>query len=213
MLIPPIESNQNYHRQPPQFSRNPRVGEDCLHLPLTPLVLIPWCCSILFPCALSSFLYLLSLPCPEPHVADPPFAFSKGLQHKFISKNLKSNIKRTFQLYQHNLTSCGALTNLPFFLCSLPHSFLIFSHLALPPTCVLITVFRQSISSLPLFNLSLSKSCFGRRRPPFIFASPPSPPHPKKLSKYFPSFLHQRDFASGFQGENMFFFPSRPRTK
>lgn len=83
---------------------------------------------------LLNFLYLgfifypihVLLPCPEPHVAYHPMAFSQSPQHRFISKNLKSNMKRTFQLYQYHLTPCGALANLLLLSCSAPSAFLSF---------------------------------------------------------------------------------------
>lgn len=200
MLIPPTESNQNYHCCPPQFSKAPGglhlspPGDYCLHLSLTSLVHIFWCCYILFTCAFSFLLYICLFPTLNPMLHVPQSLFQRAPNTSLYQrtwnrtwKGLFSSINTAWFLVEPWLTSSflvlsSVLISYLFLSCSV-------SYTPLP-----ITVFRQSISSLPLLNLSLSKLCFGGKRPAFTFA----PPLPKKLSKYFPSFLYQRDFASGF---------------
>lgn len=155
----------------------------------------------LYLCFLFSAVHL-PLPNPEPHVACPPITFSKSPNTSLYQrtwnrtwKGLFSSINTAWFLVEPWLTSSflvlsSVLISYLFLSCSV-------SYTPLP-----ITVFRQSISSLPLLNLSLSKLCFGGKRPAFTFAPPPSP------RSYQSIFLHsfiKEILPLVFRGD---FFPS-----
>lgn len=91
--------------------------------------------------------------------------FFKESRHKFVSRNLKSNTKRPFILYQHHLNLFMLYPEQPPSLVfpSLSLSFLIYLWFLHSFST---TVFRQSKSSLSFFNLSLSKELSGGRKPP-----------------------------------------------